>query len=97
MSKVNSREETNAEEDEEQEEEEEKEEEYEEEEEEEEEEDEEEEEYKEEKEEEDEEDGLDSDNKPIYNAQVSLISYHHVLPNLYDFLSFQFSSASVNQ
>ncbi len=86
MSKVNSREETNAEEDEEQEEEEEKEE----------------EEYKEEEEEEDEEeedeeDGLDSDNKPIYNAQVSLISYHHVLPNLYDFLSFQFSSASVNQ
>ncbi len=90
MSKVNSREETNAEEDEEQEEEEEEEEEeYEEE--------EEDEKYEKEEEEEDEEDGLDSDNKPVYNAQVSLISYHHVLPNLYDFLSFKLSSVSVNQ
>lgn len=84
MFKVNSHEETNAEEEEEQEEEEEKEEEkYE----------EEEEEEEVDEEEEDEEDGLDSDNKPIYNAQVSLISYHHVLQNLYDFLSFKLSSA----
>lgn len=38
---------------------------------------------------ENEEDCLGSDNNLVNNSQVSLISCHHILPNMYDFLSFK--------